>query len=86
MTLHRRGPAAPKHHARRAWLSAQPDLYRDVPGLHDDVTDANRGALDALQAQMKAAGLFGTSTSSTQREAIRRLVSELRGESVGVGW
>lgn len=68
----RRGSAKKKHAARRAWLSAQdPDRYRDVPGIHDDVT---------------AAGLFGASTPPIQREALRRLVSELRGERVDVGW
>lgn len=86
MTLIRRGSAKQKHEARRAWLSRRPVLYRDVPGIHDDVTDANRSALDRLHERMRALGFFGSSTRMNQREAIRRLVSELRGESVGVGW
>ena len=82
----RRGSAKKKHEARRAWLSAHPDRYQLVPGIHDDVTDAGRVHLETLHAQMRALDLFGTSTPTTQRETIRRLVSELRGEHVDVGW
>jgi hypothetical protein len=84
--LIRRGSAKRLHEARLAWLSARPELYRDVPGIRDDVTDAGRQRLEALHAQMRALHLFGASMAQTQREAIRRLVSELRGEDVGVGW
>lgn len=86
MTPIRRGAAKHKHDARRAWLLAHPEAYREVPGLHDDVTDAGRVHLDRLHNQMIARGLFGSSTTDLQREAIRRLVSELRGERVDVGW
>lgn len=86
MTLIRRGSAKQKHEARVAWLSARPELYRDVPGIHDDVTDAGRHALDALHTEMLGLGLFGQKSRDQQREAVRRLVSELRGEAVGVGW
>ena len=87
MTLIRRGSAKKKHEERLAWLSAHPDLYRDVPGIHDDVTDAGRLRLDALHDQMQALGFLGSSSTMNRREAVRRLVSELRGERVGdVNW
>jgi hypothetical protein len=85
MTLTRRGSAKQKHEARRAWLSAHPELYRDVPGINEDVSDAGRLKLDALYGQMVALRLFGASSVENKREAIRRLVSELRGEPVGGG-
>jgi len=86
MTLTRRGSAKQKHHARLQWLSHHQLQIIGVPGIHDDVTDANRGVLEALRNEMAELGLFGASPLATQRETIRRLVSELRGESVGVGW
>jgi hypothetical protein len=86
MTLVRRGSAKKKHEARRAWLKPDLDLYADVPGIHDDVTDANRAALDRLCGLMDALGLLGQSTHDQKRETVRRLLSELRGEHVGVGW
>lgn len=86
MTLIRRGSAVQKHRARVTWLRTRPALLIGVPGIHDDVTDAGRLRLDVLQREMQTAKLFGASNSHIQREAIRRLVSELRGESVGVGW
>lgn len=86
MTLNRRGAAKQKHLARRAWLQAHPEQYDGVPGIHDDVNDANRHRLDTLHADMRAMGFFGASSVMNQREAVRRLVSELRGEDVGVGW
>lgn len=88
MTLIRRGSAVQKHRARLTWLLNRPALCLGVPGIHDDdVTDEGRVSLDVLQREMRTAKLFGASTSDTiQREVIRRLVSELRGESVGVGW
>lgn len=86
MSLIRRGSARKKHEARIAWLKPQRDLYQDVPGIHDDVTDANRGRLDQLCARMDAVGLLGSSAPDVRRETVRRLLSELRGESVGVGW
>jgi hypothetical protein len=87
MTLIRRGSAKKKHEARRAWLTPDLDLYRDVPGIRDDVTEENRAPLDRLCEVMRAHGLFGASQSAAlQRETVRRLLSELRGEDVGVGW
>jgi hypothetical protein len=87
VTLIRRGSAKKKHEARRAWLKPDVDLYHHVPGIHDDVTENNRVALDRLCAVMRAHGLFGASQSAAlQRETVRRLLSELRGEDVGVGW
>jgi hypothetical protein len=83
--LQRRGSAKRKHDARVAWLSVRPDRYAGVPGLRDDVTAENRAALDGLVTDMGALGLLG-GTTQTQRETVRRLVSELRGESVGGGW
>lgn len=86
MTLIRRGSAKKKHAARLAWLTPDVDLYRDVPGIHDDVTPAGSLALERLCGVMGALDLFGHATKHTQRETVRRLLSELRGERVGVGW
>jgi hypothetical protein len=86
MTLVRRGSAKKKHEARRAWLTPALDRYAGVPGIHDDVTDANRAALDALCDVMNTSHLLGSSTRAIQRETVRRLLSELRGEDVKVGW
>lgn len=86
MTLIRRGSAKQKHTARRAWLVAHPDRYEGVPGIHDDVTETGRIRLDALHVAMRDLDFFGATKVENQREAIRRLVSELRGENVGIGW
>lgn len=86
MTLVRRGSAKNKHAARIAWLKPHLDRYRDVPGIHDDVTDASRERLDQLCAHMQTLGLLGSSSPDVRRDTVRRLLSELRGESVGVGW
>lgn len=86
MPLIRRGSAKRNHEARRAWLTPSFQQYGDVPGLHDDVTDANRPALDRLCEEMDARHFFGNSPRAVQRETVRRLLSELRGEDVGVGW
>jgi hypothetical protein len=83
----RRGSAKQKHAARLAWLTPDLDRYRDLPGLRDDVTDANRAALDRLCAVMAGLRLFGhSSTREGRRETVRRLLSELRGEHIGAGW
>lgn len=50
------------------------------------MTDANRVALEDLCDLMDAAHLLGKSTPAIKRETVRRLLSELRGEDVGVGW
>lgn len=84
MTLRRRGSAKEKYLARKTWLSADPTTYLGVPGINDDVTDAGHIALDILQRRLADAGLLGNARD--QRDTIRRLVSELRGEHVGVGW
>ncbi len=84
--LIRRGSAKQKHEARLAWLRPDLDLYTDVPGIHDDVTDANRDALDRLCALMDGLGLIGVSSRDVKLETVRRLLSELRGQHVGVGW
>jgi hypothetical protein len=86
MTLVRRGSAKKKHEARVAWLKPNLDLYAAVPGIRDDVTDANRAALDHLCDVMDAIKLFGAAPREMRRETVRRLLSELRGEDVGVGW
>lgn len=86
MTLIRRGAAKKKHEARVAWITQDINLYRDVPGIHDDVTPTGRVALERLCGLMNAMGLFGSSGKDAQRETVRRLVSELRGEHVGVSW
>jgi hypothetical protein len=86
MTLVRRGSAKKKHEARLAWLQPRFAVWVNVPGIRGDVTDANRADLDRLCAAMDAQHLFGHSTPEVRRETVRRLLSELRGESVGVGW
>ncbi len=86
MTLIRRGSAKKKHEARLAWLAPEAWRFAEVPGIRDDVTDANRPSLDRLVALMHARDLLGQKTASQNRETVRRLLSELRGEDVGVGW
>jgi hypothetical protein len=86
LTLVRRGSAKKKHEARAAWLQPRVHLFADVPGIRDDVTNANRGGLDQLCDLMDAAKLFGQAPRETRRETVRRLLSELRGEDVGLGW
>lgn len=86
MTLVRRGSSKKKHAARLAWLQPRLMHFTDVPGIRDDVTDANRAALNGLCDLMMTQGLLGQSTRELQRETVRRLLSELRGEDVGVGW
>ncbi len=85
MTLLRRGSAKKKHEARLAWLKPNLDLYADIPGIREDVTDANRVALDRLCSLMDAQHLLGQRNREGQRETVRRLLSELRGEPVSVG-
>jgi hypothetical protein len=83
----RRGSARTHHAARVQWLSAHPDAMVGVPGIKDDVTEDGRARLVALTGTMKVAGLIGGSQADVQRETVRRLVSELRGEHVGAeGW
>lgn len=77
----RRGAAHKKHELRVAWLSARFAQWADVPGINDNVTDANRPRLDALWRAMLDAGLFGASTVQAQREAVRRLVADLRAKN-----
>lgn len=84
--LIRRGSAKAKHEARKAWLDARRPLMEGVPGINQDVDEAGSTKLVQLMGAMHTAGLFGKSTREVQRETTRRLVSELRGESVGVGW
>jgi hypothetical protein len=86
MTLIRRGSAKKKHEARVAWLQPEAWRFAEVPGIRDDVTETNRPSLDRLCDLMDARQLFGRSTREVQRETVRRLLSELRGEDVGVGW
>lgn len=81
----RRGSAKRKHDARVAWLAAHPEKFQHVPGLHDDVTDDGRQHLEALRAEMCALDLVAGRQHEIQRETIRRLVSELRGQTVDAG-
>ena len=84
--LIRRGSAKRKHGPRVAWLQPHLTLYADVPGIGDDVTPEGREALDRLCALMHARQLFGQLTPEMQRETVRRLLSELRGEYVAINW
>lgn len=81
----RRGGAAKRHADRRAWLEARPEMTVGVPGINDDVTDVGRAALDRLHAALNKAGHFARTGHAAQRETVRRLVSELRGEHIGGG-
>ena len=85
MALQRRGSAARKHAARRDYLAARRAMWADVPGINDDVTEHGRAALMSVVAMLRRRGLLGGSTLDVQRDTVRRVVSELRGESVGVG-
>lgn len=85
MTLHRRGSAKRLHAARRAWLAERPELIVGVPGINEDVSDEGRARLDAVRERLRSADLLGASQVEVQRDTIRRLVSELRGEHVGIG-
>jgi hypothetical protein len=67
----RRGAALRYHAQRKAWIIACG--IAGLPGLTDDVTDAQHVRLDALRREMFAVGLFRNGT----------LVSELRGEHHG---
>ncbi len=83
----RRGPARAYHAARVQWLTAHPDAILGVPGIKDDVTDDGRVRLTTLTATLRDAGLLGGNQGDVQRETVRRLVSELRGEHIGAeGW
>jgi hypothetical protein len=85
MTMNpRRGSARAMHEARVTWLRDHAIAAVNVPGLNDDVSDTGRAALEDLRYRMR--GLFGkTMSAERQRETIRRLVSERRGENVGGG-
>lgn len=78
MVTRRRGSAAQKHAARVAWLTPRVRMYADVPGINDDVTPEGREALDRLCGHLRVLGLFGATTHASQRESVRRLLSELR--------
>lgn len=81
----RRGSAAKLHARRLEWLKPRLTQYANVPGLNDDVTEAGRAALIALYEEMNSERLIGGSSIEIQRETIRRLLSELRGEVVHQG-
>lgn len=81
----RRGSATKRHSDRVAWLTKNIEHAIGVPGLSDDVTPSGRINLDALTDKMRELGLFGASTRDMQRETVRRLVSELRGERSTTG-
>jgi len=87
MTLIRRGSAKRLHEARKAWLETHPEAYAEVPGIREDVSEIGRQRLDVLCDRLRALGLLGSGNSwgDVQRETVRRLISELRGESVGQG-
>jgi hypothetical protein len=83
----RRGVARRHHEARVRWLTAHPDALLGVPGIRDDVNDDGRACLLTLTAALRDAGLLGSAQTDVQRETVRRLVSELRGEHIGAeGW
>lgn len=81
----RRGSALRRYQARLDFLKANPWALTGVPGINDDVTPDGKLALDALHALMTQQRLFGAATTQNERDAIRRLASELRGEHVAGG-
>jgi hypothetical protein len=85
--LIRRGGAGKRHAARVVWLQARPERYRTAPGIGEDVTPAGRAALDAILEEMRGIGLFGgRMRPEHQRDTLRRLISELRGEQLLAEW
>ena len=85
--IDRRGTARKYFQARRQWLIADPAAMQGVPGIHDDVTEHGRARLTTLVGLLEDEGLIGGSQADVQRETVRRLVSELRGERIGSeGW
>jgi hypothetical protein len=81
----RRGGAAKRHQLRLEWLGARPDRCTGVPGIHSDVSEEGRARLRELHLDMLRAHLFGAGPGQEQRDTIRRLVSELRGETSSPG-
>jgi hypothetical protein len=83
--MKRRGGATLRHQHRLAWLGARPDRCTGVPGIHSDVSDEGRTRLRELHLDMLRAHLFGAGPGAEQRDTIRRLISELRGETSATG-
>lgn len=69
--------------ARLDWLWARPELWRGLPSLDEDVTDAASAALDALVLEMIGAGLCSRDLSGNRRRllawGLRGMIGELRG-------
>lgn len=77
----RRGKADERHAARVAWIADHVALVASAPGIHQDVTDDGRAALEVIRAAMHAAGLLGRTSDAAQRDTIRRLISDQRAHS-----
>jgi hypothetical protein len=74
----RRGQSMRLHAARVRWFKVHPDRLSGLPGIHEDVTDEARVALDRLRVELSALELLGHTTPLVQRDTIRRLVSEFK--------
>lgn len=82
----RRGSATKYHAARVAWVLERPLLMVGVPSMQQDVDDAGREKLIALETQLVEAGLLG-GNQTVRRETVRRMVGELRdGKRVEASW
>lgn len=82
----RRGSATKYHAARVAWVLERPHLMLGVPSMQQDVDEAGRAKLVALEAALMAEGLLG-GTQTVRRETVRRMVGELRdGKTVAAVW
>lgn len=84
----RRGMAARQYAVRRAWLEEYG--VDGLPSFNEDVDEVNGAKLTEVHEAMRSAGLFGRRDTgsygkTSQRETIRRLVSEIRREHVTEG-
>jgi len=70
---------AQQHAQRLAWLTAHPELLKQLPGTTDDVTEAHSDALNRALRGMKLERLYApTAAAVNARWWIRGLVDELR--------
>jgi len=85
MSNHLTGARRVEQHQRRlAWLQAHPELLARLPGMANDVSDAQSEALNEALRGMKLVKLYApTSDNQASRWSIRVLVSELRGRVTG---
>ena len=75
-----------QHQKRLDYLRSRPDLLVRLPGIGNDVHDAESAALDEALKAMKFLRLYAaTADAQNARWSIRLLVSELRGQVTARG-